>query len=38
MSELPILPTTVFAYPLEYTYCMILRNFFGGMHLRVRWW
>jgi hypothetical protein len=21
-----------------YTYCMVLRNFFGGKHLRVRWW
>jgi hypothetical protein len=21
-----------------YTYCMTLRNFFGGKHLRVRWW
>jgi hypothetical protein len=22
----------------RYTYCMVLRNFFGGKHLRVRWW
>jgi len=25
-----------YRFPLSYTYCMVLRNFFGGKHLRVR--